>query len=85
MGARLLALLKLTDGEVHGDLVHLLLGGWLSQVGVLEVAALHRVKPVHTISPPWVSGVAGPGKQTVTGTCQDKYSTHEESKPLMSM
>ena len=50
----------LTDGEVHGDLVHLLLGGGLGQVGVLEVAALHSVKPVHAISSPGVSGVAGP-------------------------
>ena len=50
----------LTDGEVHGDLVHLLLGGRLGQVGVLEVAALHRVKPVHTVSSPGVRGVTSP-------------------------
>ena len=75
----------LTDGEVHGDLVHLLLGGGLGQVGVLEVAALHRVKPVHAVSAPGVSSVAGADKCVSDIIPGDTHHAYEESKPLMSM
>ena len=77
--------LLLTDGEVHGDLVHLLLGGGLGQVGVLEVAALHRVKPVHAIPAPGVSSVAGPDNTVSDIIPGDKHHAYEESNPLMSM
>ena len=75
----------LTDGEVHGDLVHLLLGGGLGQVGVLEVAALHRIKPVHAIPAPGISSVAGPDNTLSDIIPGDTHHAYEESNPLMSM
>merc|ERR1711936_557261 len=53
------------DGEVGVDLVSLLLVLRLGQVGVLEVAALHGVEPVHAVSPPGVAGVAGAGVEAL--------------------
>ena len=37
----------------------------LGQVGVLEVAALHGVEPVHAVSAPGVAGVAGAGVEAL--------------------
>merc|ERR1712154_381045 len=53
------------DGEVGVDLVSLLLVLRLGQVGVLEVAALHGVEPVHAVAPPGVAGVAGAGVEAL--------------------
>ena len=51
----------LTDGDVCVDLALLLLAGGLGEVGLLVVAALHRVEPVHAVVV-LVAGVAGPGQ-----------------------
>ena len=53
--------LLLTDGDVGVDLALLLLAGGLGEVGLLVVAALHRVEPVHAVVV-LVAGVAGPGQ-----------------------
>ena len=53
------------DGEVGVDLVCLRIVLGLGQVGVLEVAALHGIKPVHPVSSPGVTGVAGAGVESL--------------------
>ena len=55
--------LLLTDGDVCVDLALLLLAGGLGEVGLLVVAALHRVEPVHAVVV-LVAGVAGPAHTT---------------------